>query len=380
MPMLLTFAFIAAAVPQQDTVVVRAGAPAWGTNVRVTRELAIGALDGPDEYSFAWVAGVTVGSDNAIYVLEQKPPVVRQYDATGKYIRSFGRSGQGPGEFQRPEALSLADKRLIVRDVRNARLTVYPLAGGAPLHWRYESTFSSNVQMIVHADGGVSVPTQVSGPSGYVPVVMRYAPNGTPRQTISVPNLGYKVPSINVRTKGGSATLSIPFAYEPRWTYSPDGRFFGGLPDRYAIHVVGGDKVHRIERTVAPVPIDAEEREGHRKSVESSIRRSHDPAFSWDGSGMPTVKPFFNQVFIDADNRIWVWVSTPSVRYPPENPNGAAVFRSPAAYDVYDPTYRFLGTVRFPESFMFHYARGDYIWGTETDADGVAQVVRYRRL
>jgi len=182
-----------------------------------------------------------------------------------------------------------------------------------------------------------------------------------------------------VRGGGGTAKYSIPFVASPVWTYSPDGRFFGGLPDRYSILVVGKDQVHRVDRSMAPVRISSQERDDMRNMMVANIRRGNDAAFTWNGAGMPTVKPYFDRIVVDDEQRIWVRVATPSVRHAPESPNAPATYRSPVVYDVYDHSLRFLGTLRFSDSFTLHQARGTQIWGTELDEDGVPIVVRYRR-
>ena len=380
MNILLPLALLATVASAQDTIVVSAGAPGWGTGVRVARELYIGELDGPEEYSFAYIGGIAIGGDGAMYVLERKPQTVRKYDANGKFVKAIGREGRGPGELQSAEALSISGNRLIVRDGRNRRLNVYSLADGALEHWPYQTNSASMSPMTVHPDGAVSVPTAISTAAGvFSQVVFRYNANGSMRDTIDAPRLPYTSPQLEVRSGGGTARYSIPFAISPVWTYTPDRMFIGGLPDRYAILVIGNGKIRRIERNVPPVRLLPQERADAQTAIVANIRRNNDPAFSWDGAGMPVNKPFYGPIVVDADNRFWVRVATPSVRYPAETANGSATYRSPTAYDVYDSSLRFLGTLRFSDSFTLHQARGTQIWGSELNTDGVPVVVRYRR-
>lgn len=43
---------------------------------------------------------VALGAAGGVYVADQKPAVIKQFGPDGGYIRSFGREGSGPGEFQ----------------------------------------------------------------------------------------------------------------------------------------------------------------------------------------------------------------------------------------------------------------------------------------
>src|SRR5688572_28247484 len=87
----------------QDTLVVRTdNRPDWGNNISLVREIRIGQLDGPAEYTFGRVTSVTAGPDGSIFVADAQVPVVRQYNATGAHIRNWGRQGRGPGELQNP--------------------------------------------------------------------------------------------------------------------------------------------------------------------------------------------------------------------------------------------------------------------------------------
>jgi hypothetical protein len=58
-----------------------------------------GADDGPT--GFAVIKGVAHLSDGSIAVANQRPSEIRIFDASGRFVRSLGRNGTGPGEFNR---------------------------------------------------------------------------------------------------------------------------------------------------------------------------------------------------------------------------------------------------------------------------------------
>lgn len=62
-----------------------------------------GEAEGP--YSFVRIVGATFMRNGSVAVLEYTPPQVRIFDADGKHQFTFGRLGQGPGEFSQVQRL-----------------------------------------------------------------------------------------------------------------------------------------------------------------------------------------------------------------------------------------------------------------------------------
>jgi len=72
------------------------------------------------------VQGIALDSEDNVYVGDLLNNQVHRYRSNGKYERSFGRSGQGPGEFQAISGRRIGrDDSLYIYDVRSRRLTVY---------------------------------------------------------------------------------------------------------------------------------------------------------------------------------------------------------------------------------------------------------------
>jgi hypothetical protein len=68
-----------------DTTIVRTlGGGVWGDSVRLVEEVAIGALDGAEEYLFGRVGDLAVDADGGIYVFDGQVPALRYYDSNGE--------------------------------------------------------------------------------------------------------------------------------------------------------------------------------------------------------------------------------------------------------------------------------------------------------
>jgi hypothetical protein len=77
------------------------GAPLWpeGLDWEFTEVLRIGASHGAPEYQFGRISNYQVLSDGRIVVLDGMERHLRFFSSDGRYERTVGREGQGPGEF-----------------------------------------------------------------------------------------------------------------------------------------------------------------------------------------------------------------------------------------------------------------------------------------
>jgi hypothetical protein len=98
------------------------------------------------------------------------------------------------------------------------------------------------------------------------------------------------------------------------------------------------------------------------------------------------VKPFFKDIEIADDGRIWASISTPSERYdPPQRTSrltGAPIsiigWREPTIYNVFDPDGTYLGQVAVPYNTRLLVMRADLVWAVAHDQDDVHYVKRFR--
>jgi DNA-binding beta-propeller fold protein YncE len=82
---------------------------------------------------FAKPTNVAVDQDGNLYVSDTLNNRVEIFDAEGKFIRTFGKNGDGPGDFQRPKGIAIdGDGHIWVADAMQCRLQVYT-PDGQPL-------------------------------------------------------------------------------------------------------------------------------------------------------------------------------------------------------------------------------------------------------
>lgn len=90
----------------------------------------IGALDGDEWEQFGNVRKVAFDGAGQLYVFDDQADRIFVVGPDGEYRRSFGRPGEGPGEFRNPAALAVfRDGRAVVADTRHRAYHIFDANG-----------------------------------------------------------------------------------------------------------------------------------------------------------------------------------------------------------------------------------------------------------
>lgn len=97
------------------TIVKNPKEPIYGEDVFIIdEELSFGDDEEDEDYMFSDVSHITVDNDGRIYVLDRRESHVKLFDQDGKYVRTIGRKGQGPGELNNPIFVYFPRNELLV--------------------------------------------------------------------------------------------------------------------------------------------------------------------------------------------------------------------------------------------------------------------------
>jgi hypothetical protein len=411
-----------------DTVVKMAGKPVHPGVATLVQELRIGVPNGADEYMFGDVADIAIGRDGAIVVLDAKMPAVREYTAAGAYVRTFGRKGQGPGEYLRPGGIGVhPDGRVMLADGGNWRVNVYSPTGAPVAHWPIPSgekagvTSSLRRALLVDTKGQVVIRRPAPGLTNDA-VLLRLRGDGTVLDTLKRPDELPNGPYVTAAAAHSGALMYLAFYPQPIWQWSPLGYLVTALPKSYAVDLripglnpaSGGATGSRaasardwnssmpvvsIRRDVKPLRATAAERRTWHDAVEKAMR-SYDASWTWQGPDVGEIKPMFDDVVVGRDGRIWVRLPT-DWPYGLPSPTLAEVRRTAAAatavakaagrslpprngpsepieYDVFEPDGTYLGQVETPAFVSTFVRTGDLVYGVTYDDDEIPYVMRFR--
>lgn len=103
----------------------------WDGSPRIRLEfLEMLGGESDDNYLFHQPNGIASDQEGNIYVLDSRNFRVQVFDRDRKYLRSFGRQGQGPGDLGRPECIDLdGSGNVYIGDPGNGRIEVFDRSG-----------------------------------------------------------------------------------------------------------------------------------------------------------------------------------------------------------------------------------------------------------
>jgi hypothetical protein len=100
----------------------------WGNQSKISLEYIknIGDLESDDEnVLFYMPSDIVVDNEGNVYVLDSGNHRIQKFDPEGHFLASFGRQGQGPGEFQYPQSIDIdAQGNIYVADSGNQKIHI----------------------------------------------------------------------------------------------------------------------------------------------------------------------------------------------------------------------------------------------------------------
>jgi len=93
-------------------------------------DLTIGDQSGDENYTFSQLRSIQVDDQENIFALDMKEIKIKVFDKNGKFVRSFGKKGQGPGEIGMPIRMEMTPSgNLVLYDMGNNKFIHFSLDG-----------------------------------------------------------------------------------------------------------------------------------------------------------------------------------------------------------------------------------------------------------
>ncbi len=339
---------------------------AWeeGAEWRIVEEVRIGSVEAEGPELFDQIADLVVDDHGRIHVLDRGAKEIRVFDAEGEHVRTYGRSGAGPGELGNPIGMISGGAEIRVVDPGNARYAVFDTSGAF-------------VETVPRRVGGSSVPwrggldedgrlwevSSTFGENGPRRVVLRLDEAWAPRDTFFLPDVEEEA---FVLERGRSRmSVGVPFTPSLFFDIAPSGRHvWVGYSAEYRLAktTLEGDTLLVVEREHEPAPVTDEDLERELERLERFTRQGG----KVDRGRIPDAKPPFAWLFATPDGGVWVGQEPDS--YPPVD----------SRFDVFDSLGRYQGRIDSPLLPWPPLFRGDLVYGLDRDTLGVTYVVRTR--
>ena len=324
-------------------------------------DLSIGIEEGDERYMLNEPQDAQVTDDGTIYIMDWGDTCIKVYDSEGRYLRTVGREGVGPGEFSTPVYMDIsADGKIFLMDGRNQRIVVFNTDGdylggfrvmGFHSRMRADRLNRLYFQRQTH---GEEVKVLNSWQELDVnTVVKRTEDNGAELFSFG-PFSGERI-----RTKKtATGSMSLGTSYKVTWDVDKQGYLYQGFNDEYVIHVFNpdGKKVLTFGREYVPV-------KNPRAKGRAGAQRY-----------MPAYAPRW--VF-DEEGDLWIEIYTEEEeKEEDEDSPDEEQKPKPVAYDVFSPQGDYLKQVIIPNRII-HFKNGKIYSITATE-EGFRVVKRFK--
>lgn len=340
--------------------------------------IVIGSTDGARSETFHQIRGAITAPNGMIVVADGASRELRVFSSAGRFVRSFGRRGDGPREFRSIGWIDMCGgQAVVVYDSFRHRIT----------KWDTEGSLLD--EFTVEGPERDLPPYRVAcGPSGTFAVlgwpeaVRTFLPVGPyrPHVVIGVADergrrqrvIGEFPGAERLRTENNDRPH--PFGKSTTVRMGVAGVYVG-TADSFAIDLIAANGEHRtfgrgfgvtrVSRQMRERWVDAYVKRAAPPEQRPSLKRNLlDSEYSeW----IPDVAPAY--AGFQVDRLGFVWVSPYVVGDP-----GIDVW---VEWSVFDPSGEFVATVRVPGHFQPTEIAEDYLLGVSTDAMGVERVHRY---
>ena len=337
----------------------------------VVEEFRIEGSKDADKFYFVSPGHIAIGNNGNIFVGDFQLPTVSMFDENGSFIKTIGKEGRGPGEYLGFGCLEvLEDGRLAIWAQRNSRVNYYS-ANGEPLSSQIipaelytKKVFEKGLNSKIYFKRNVFDPEKRERKNK---IWVEYSEAGEPLDTLYIPRKASADKLYYVLwTNSGDAH---PFIETNITALHPSGFLVTGYNSEYSIKRLYSDSSEiRYQRIITKAKVNPEEASQWKK-FNSGYGVQND---------IPDFKPYFKDIQIDADGRIWVWRYVDAVQRNDVYTRLDNGWWEQPTFDVFLEKGEFYGTVKLPFNAKFMEAKGANVWAIHTNENGEETVVQYK--
>ena len=320
------------------------------STITLKEELSLGKEQDDPERSFASLSSFSVDDSGNIYIVDGKENKIKIYRGDGSFLRSYGRRGQGPGEFQgASQIVILPDGGQIVTDFMGRRLVFF---SAKDEFLRQVSTSGFSIGEIrCDRRGDIYALNVIFAPEKRTQELIKFDSSMKPIATLTI---------LDVEKK---PRVTNPYSPWIRYGITRRDEVVWAMTSKYEINVVDpeGKAVKRIAKDFDPVKIAAAEKERLIQDYTRGLPAGF-PSITFE---FPTSLPPINNMFLDDQDRIFIQT------YERDGRGGLY-------YDVFDPEGRYVSKFPFPEKEEAVAVKKDKLYSMFRDSkEGVLLVKRY---
>jgi len=249
-----------------------------------------------------------VNEEGNIYIGDYQDSSIKVFDPQGKYLKSIGRKGNGPGEFQAVLDLSfLPDGRYLVLDSEQMRISFFSADDQFISSHNFQN---SGFDLFLTTSS-----LYIRGESLAEPGAKKYEFKS--RLFVRAYDLSgkelFSYGEFTARQRGfindpdGSFSYRLPYSvYSIMEGDNKNERLYHSLNDKYVIDVYdkNGKIIRKIDRSYEPIPTTAKDMERYIDGWGNTSEKTQSLVEKF--TKMPTVKTVTERMIVDDVGNLWV--------------------------------------------------------------------------
>lgn len=329
--------------------------PGGPSSVVLKQDLVIGHQTENKEYMFFDLRSIQVDDKENMYVLDWKEIKIKVFDKNGKFLKSFGKRGQGPGEMSMPIRMEITPENvLVIDDLGNTKLILYS-HDGTFIKEIPTGKYWSSISFKFDSKGHIYADTRSYGET-MTSELKKFDSNLKPLATL-VTFKEKRNPSVNQA-----------FMTRISHNVTKDDNLIWLITSKYELSVVNGEgkTIKKIVKDHYPSRITKKIKEDLIK--EEFGDRGIPPGMTFE---VPSHFPPTRYFIVDDEGRIFVC----TYEYE-EKENVYYIY-----YDVFDAEGRYIAKFLHPQEEIVFVAKKNKIYCLERESEeGIPLVKRYRMV
>lgn len=315
----------------------------------------------------------TVDAQDNVYIEDDSDMAIKVFGPQGKYLRTIGRKGNGPGEFENIGYLFiLPDGRLMVTDYGNRRTSFLDPNGDylSSFQWR-----RSMGQVHLASDTSITLSEYVYSEEKSELWIKTVGQSGE-----ELINFGQFTQAESKTLRQGSMMMGTTVPWSPSSVFVGDQKrqwLYHCLNDKYVIEAYDrqGKLFRKIDRPYEPVPVTDED----IIKIKSEYADRPDSPFAKliEQMAFPEVKTVTERMLVDSDGNLWVETNEEMINQEGEEKEKKTQEKPVKAYDIFNSDGVYETRIR-TDIRPTLFANGKMYRLVEDKETGIRQLKRYR--
>jgi hypothetical protein len=253
----------------------------------IKEELSLGGREEHENYLFTRIR-IDVDNEQNLYVLDERLRNIRTFNKEGQFVRFIGRTGQGPGEYQRPA--------IFIQITSKKEVVIYDRGTGNFIFYYPDGDYLKRIN------------------AGKIPILFNARIDNEGNFICSYSSAP---PSLELRKFNSEFQVLKTFFYQQEdigyghdleieqpklyFAVTQNDYLIWGYSEKYELHVIDakGKAMRTITKQHKPVKFSARDKEEYKKIYERMIERGAILKY-------PSHFPAFADISVDDNNRIFI--------------------------------------------------------------------------